>query len=90
LGGAGLAKRLDGVPVMFMSGNLDVESLREQVEQGQVKFLQKPVSLRELARATREVLDGLQDAPVESPVESPTKSELKASPVESRVEQLVE
>jgi two-component system, cell cycle sensor histidine kinase and response regulator CckA len=63
LGGAGLAKRLatrlGGVPVMFMSGNLDVESLREQVEQGHVKFLQKPVSLRELARATREVLDGL-------------------------------
>jgi two-component system cell cycle sensor histidine kinase/response regulator CckA len=59
MGGAEMAKRLGGLPVMFMSGNLDVEELREQVEQGQAKFLQKPVSLRDLAQAVREVLDGL-------------------------------
>jgi two-component system cell cycle sensor histidine kinase/response regulator CckA len=41
-----------------MSGNLDVDELREQVEQGRVSFLQKPASLRELAQATREILDG--------------------------------
>jgi two-component system cell cycle sensor histidine kinase/response regulator CckA len=61
LGGAELAKqlaeRLPGLPVVFMSGNLDVDELREQVEQGHVQFLQKPVSLRELALATRTALD---------------------------------
>ena len=34
-----------------------VSELREQVEQGRVSFLQKPATLRELARATREILD---------------------------------
>ncbi|PRQ03764.1 hybrid sensor histidine kinase/response regulator [Enhygromyxa salina] len=76
MGGAEMAKRLaaqlaerlaepsgaqpKGLPVMFMSGNLDVEDLRAQVEQGRAKFLQKPVSLRDLSQAVREVLDGLQ------------------------------
>jgi PAS domain S-box-containing protein len=67
LGGAAMAKRLANLPVMFMSGNLDSESLREQVEHGHVKFLQKPVSLRELARATREVLDGLRATDLAEP-----------------------
>jgi two-component system cell cycle sensor histidine kinase/response regulator CckA len=61
LGGAELATQLaerrPGLPVLFMSGNLDVDELREQVEQGHVQFLQKPVSLRELALATRTALD---------------------------------
>jgi two-component system cell cycle sensor histidine kinase/response regulator CckA len=61
LGGAALAKWLaeqrPRLPVMFMSGNLDVDELREQVEQGRVQFLQKPVSLRELAFAVRAALD---------------------------------
>jgi two-component system cell cycle sensor histidine kinase/response regulator CckA len=61
LGGAELAERLaerhPDLPVMFMSGNLDVDELREQVEQGHVQFLQKPVSLHELALATRAALD---------------------------------
>jgi two-component system cell cycle sensor histidine kinase/response regulator CckA len=61
LGGAKLAtsiaERKPGLPVMFMSGNLDVDELREQVEQGHVRFLQKPVSLRELAMAVRAALD---------------------------------
>jgi PAS domain S-box-containing protein len=52
-----LAERAPTLPVVFMSGNLDVASLREQVERGQVRFLQKPVSLRDLATATRECLD---------------------------------
>jgi two-component system cell cycle sensor histidine kinase/response regulator CckA len=62
LGGADLATwlaaRRPGLPVMFMSGNLDVDELREQVERGRVHFLQKPVSLRELALAVRAALDG--------------------------------
>jgi two-component system cell cycle sensor histidine kinase/response regulator CckA len=61
LGGAelatSLAERKPDLPVMFMSGNLDVDELREQVEQGHVQFLQKPVSLRELALAVRAALD---------------------------------
>jgi two-component system cell cycle sensor histidine kinase/response regulator CckA len=62
LGGAELAQQLytraPTLPILFMSGNLDVDELREQVEQGRVSFLQKPASLRELAQATREILDG--------------------------------
>jgi two-component system cell cycle sensor histidine kinase/response regulator CckA len=62
LGGAELAQELyiraPTLPILFMSGNLDVDELREQVEQGHVSFLQKPASLRELAQATREILDG--------------------------------
>ena len=62
VGGAELAARLrrhdPTLPIVFMSGNLDVELLREQIEQGHARFLQKPVSLRELAQVTREVLDG--------------------------------
>jgi two-component system cell cycle sensor histidine kinase/response regulator CckA len=62
LGGAELAQQLytraPTLPILFMSGNLDVAELREQVEQGRVSFLQKPASLRELAQATREILDG--------------------------------
>lgn len=62
LDGAELAQhlyvRLPGLPILFMSGNLDISELREQVEQGRVSFLQKPVTLRELAQATREILDG--------------------------------
>ena len=62
LGGAELAQelyaRIPSLPILFMSGNLDVIELREQVEQGRVSFLQKPATLRELARATREILDG--------------------------------
>jgi two-component system cell cycle sensor histidine kinase/response regulator CckA len=62
LGGAELAQhlyaRLPALPILFMSGNLDVSELREQVEQGRVSFLQKPATLRELAQATREILDG--------------------------------
>jgi CheY-like chemotaxis protein len=61
LGGAAmakrLAKRLANLPVMFMSGNLDVDELREQVELGHAQFLQKPVTLRELALAARAMLD---------------------------------
>ncbi len=61
LGGAELAQelysRVPTLPILFMSGNLDVDELREQVEQGRVSFLQKPATLRELARATREILD---------------------------------
>ncbi|KIG12178.1 sensory box histidine kinase/response regulator [Enhygromyxa salina] len=62
MGGAEMAKQLAArlagrvPPVMYMSGNLDVEELREQVEQGRAKFLQKPVSLRDLSQAIREVL----------------------------------
>jgi len=59
--GAELAERLRGrapdLAIVFMSGVLDIEELRQQVEQGRARFLQKPVSLRELARVTREVLD---------------------------------
>jgi two-component system cell cycle sensor histidine kinase/response regulator CckA len=62
LDGAELAQHLytraPGLPILFMSGNLDVSKLREQVEQGRVSFLQKPATLRELAQATREILDG--------------------------------
>jgi PAS domain S-box-containing protein len=61
LDGAELAQRLyargSALPILFMSGNLDVSELREQVEQGRVSFLQKPATLRELAQATREILD---------------------------------
>jgi FixJ family two-component response regulator len=61
LSGAELAQELytraPSLPILFMSGNLDVGELREQVEQGRVSFLQKPATLRELARATREILD---------------------------------
>jgi two-component system, cell cycle sensor histidine kinase and response regulator CckA len=61
MGGAELAKRLreraPDLPIVFMSGNLDVDELREQIEHGRARFLQKPVSLRELAQTTREALD---------------------------------
>jgi two-component system cell cycle sensor histidine kinase/response regulator CckA len=61
LGGAELAKWLAdqglSLPVVFMSGNLDVDELREQVELGKVQFLQKPVALRELALGVRAALD---------------------------------
>jgi two-component system, cell cycle sensor histidine kinase and response regulator CckA len=64
LSGAELALRLrartPGLPIVFMSGDLNIAQLREQVEQGHARFLQKPVSLRELAQATR---DGLDRAP---------------------------
>ncbi len=64
MGGAELAKQLrsraPGLPIVFMSGNLDVADLREEVEQGRARFLQKPVSLRDLAQVTREVLDATQ------------------------------
>jgi two-component system cell cycle sensor histidine kinase/response regulator CckA len=60
LDGAQLAAQLAGIvpdlPVMFMSGNLDVDDLREQIEHGHVQFLQKPVALRELAPAVRAAL----------------------------------
>lgn len=55
---AELAEREPGLPVMFMSGNLDADHLRTKVELGQVQFLQKPVTLRELAPAVRSALDG--------------------------------
>jgi len=54
---AQLSKRTPGLPIVFMSGDLNIAELREQVEQGRARFLQKPVSLRELAGVTREVLD---------------------------------
>jgi two-component system, cell cycle sensor histidine kinase and response regulator CckA len=54
---AQLCTRTPGLPIVFMSGDLNVAELREQVEQGRARFLQKPVSLRELAEVTREVLD---------------------------------
>ncbi|KIG13046.1 sensory box histidine kinase/response regulator [Enhygromyxa salina] len=63
LGGADLAKQLYArapeLPILFMSGNLDVAELREQVEQGRISFLQKPATLQELAIATREILDAV-------------------------------
>jgi two-component system cell cycle sensor histidine kinase/response regulator CckA len=62
LGGAELAaqlgERFPALPVICMSGNLDVDELRTQVEQGHMRFLQKPVALRELALATRAALEG--------------------------------
>ncbi|PRP90166.1 Blue-light-activated protein [Enhygromyxa salina] len=61
IGGAELVKRLHErtpeLPVIIMSGNLDAVELRAEVEQGRARFLQKPVSLRQLARSTREALD---------------------------------
>ena len=71
LGGAELAERLRGrapdLAIVFMSGNLDVDELREQVEQGRARFLQKPVTLRELARVTREVLDAAHGSRAQGP-----------------------
>jgi two-component system cell cycle sensor histidine kinase/response regulator CckA len=52
-----LAERRPGLPVLFMSGNFRIDELQEQVEQDHVHFLQKPISLRELAVATRTALD---------------------------------
>ena len=61
LGGAGLAAELERsspeLPIIFMSGNLDVPELREKIEQGGARFLQKPVSLRAIAQTIRELLD---------------------------------
>ena len=61
MGGAELANRLreraPQLPVLFMSGNLEEAELREQIERGHARFLQKPVRLRDLAWATRELLD---------------------------------
>nr|WP_255216111.1 response regulator [Pseudenhygromyxa sp. WMMC2535] len=61
MGGAELAKQLRAqvpeLPIVFMSGNLDVAELKAEVEAGRATFLQKPVSLRVLAKTTREVLD---------------------------------
>jgi two-component system cell cycle sensor histidine kinase/response regulator CckA len=54
-----LARHKPALPIIFMSGNLDVEALRVRVEQGKARFLQKPVTLRELAQTTREALDKL-------------------------------
>lgn len=64
LGGADLAKQLylcaPELPILFMSGNLDVAELREQAEQGRVSFLQKPATLQQLAIAAREILDDVR------------------------------
>jgi len=61
LGGAELAERLSesypDLPIVFMSGKLDVTSLRREVEAGRATFLQKPVSIQTLATTTRAVLD---------------------------------
>src|SRR5690606_23037961 len=61
MGGAELANRLreraPQLPVLFMSGNLEEAELREQIERGHARFLQKPVRLRDLAWAARELLD---------------------------------
>ncbi|MCA9699777.1 MAG: response regulator [Myxococcales bacterium] len=63
LNGPGLASRMQelypSLPVLFMSGNVDAVELRDQVARGDVSFLQKPASLRELAQATRAVLDAV-------------------------------
>ena len=57
-----LYQRQPELPVIIMSGDLDVEELREAVEQGRARFLQKPVSLRNLARTLREVLQPMTPA----------------------------
>ena len=63
--GAELAAYLDqhepGLPILFMSGNLDNDALRERIESGGARFLQKPVALRNLAAAIRELLDQRSD-----------------------------
>jgi len=52
-----LSERAPQLPIVFMSGNLDNEGLRERIEQGSARFLQKPVALRNLAQAVRALLD---------------------------------
>ena len=59
MGGTELAKHLHSrhpeLPIVFMSGNLDVAELKAEVEAGRATFLQKPVSIRALATVTREI-----------------------------------
>jgi PAS domain S-box-containing protein len=43
--------------VLFLSGNLDSEQLRNDIAAGQAVFLQKPVTLAALAAHVRELLD---------------------------------
>ena len=52
-----IRREVPDLPVIFMSGYTDDDSLRRAVVSDEVKFLQKPVSRATLLRAVRAVLD---------------------------------
>jgi CheY-like chemotaxis protein len=62
LSGRAVAERVvlirPGIRVLFMSGYTEDQVLRRDVQIGDVAFLQKPFSARELTMRVRQVLDG--------------------------------
>jgi len=62
MGGKELDERLraerPGLRTLFVSGYTDDAILRHGVRTGEINFLQKPFTLRRLARAVRDALAG--------------------------------
>jgi len=54
---AGLRDRWPGIKVVLMSGYTEDEAVRRGVNEGEVRFLQKPFDMLTLARALRAALD---------------------------------
>jgi two-component system cell cycle sensor histidine kinase/response regulator CckA len=52
-----LKERFPALQVILMSGYTDEDLLRQRVQRGQARFLQKPFDMATLARAAREALD---------------------------------
>ncbi len=55
---AQIRERVPSLPIVFMSGNVGSDPLREQIAAGRAVFLQKPITLLVLATCIRQVLDG--------------------------------
>jgi len=64
ISGAELAKRLSAknprMKILFMSGYIGDEIIRQGIQEKDVPFLQKPFAPMILARKVREILDGAQ------------------------------
>jgi two-component system cell cycle sensor histidine kinase/response regulator CckA len=56
---ARVRERAPSLPIVFMSGNVESDPLRDEIAAGQAVFLQKPIPLTVLANCIRRVLDGL-------------------------------
>jgi two-component system, cell cycle sensor histidine kinase and response regulator CckA len=62
MGGRELAEKLTvampAIKVMFVSGNIDSELIRQKTEEGKPALLPKPFAMRGLGRMLRDLLDG--------------------------------
>ncbi|NOZ79925.1 MAG: PAS domain S-box protein [Acidobacteria bacterium] len=58
-----LRSRWPGIPIILMSGYSEDEALKGMVSNGQIRFLQKPAPLAQLAGELRAALDEAEDKP---------------------------